>query len=213
MGQGFFDVIREYIPSIELILKYIGFIGILFVCYFIVSVIARYISFSITRKFPPEHQYIGKPLHQVFKVILFIVAVIALLWWRGIDVSHLVISAGLIGSVALYILKDPIENTMSAFLLIVQYKLKHDQEITIIASGGPYSGRLIALDLGHVFLKSKRKVYIIPNGTVSQSIIEINSRDASDLTASFLKRLKKEEKLLKNIEKEGKTIIKDIEKI
>lgn len=217
MAKFFSDVVFDmdsYVPMIERAFKNIAFIGLLIVCYFIVSYVAHFIAWKIARKLPPEHQYIGRPLHQIFKVVLFIPTAIGFFWWWGIDVSHLVISAGLIGGVLLFILRTPLENTMSAFFLIMQYRLKYNQEISIRSLGTVYSGKLIYLDLGHIFLQGDTgSVYVIPNGTVNASILELKAEDTKDLTSAFFLRGQREEQIIEEIEQKEENIVKDIEKI
>lgn len=158
----------EMLLSHEMITKILGTLVIAFL-FFCVHLLNNFVFSLIFKKFP---EYLRKPLQILrgfLRILVFIVATIAILESWGVDLKALIAGFGITGFIVTFAMRDFLTSILSGALILVYRPFKIGDRIKVTS----VEGVVKKIDIQYTTISEKGKDYSIPNTKISSDAIVI----------------------------------------
>jgi small-conductance mechanosensitive channel len=144
---------------------------VIFLFFFLLSIIIKNIILKISASPNLQRQQIGLLVASIIKGFIVIVGAITALGSMGINVSALVASVGLSGFALSFAMKDALSNLLAGVLVLVYQPFKIGQQIKVAGM----QGKVIQMSLRYTHLSGEAQEILIPNSSLlTQNIIIMN---------------------------------------
>jgi small-conductance mechanosensitive channel len=152
---------------------------LLFLGFFLASVIAEKLIRRIGHRADPMKQDVLKLIGQIAKITLIVLGAVTSLGTMGVNVSALVAGLGLTGFALGFAFKDALSNILAGVMILVYRPFHHGDQISVAG----FEGRVTGVDLRYTMLQADRKRFLIPNSILLTNALIVN--EAKEVEASL----------------------------
>lgn len=157
---------------------------ILILCFFwAISFLVRRIILHIGR-WTKANAVVLDLVLQVFRIAIWIFAIITALGALGIDVSALIAGVGIVGFAIGFAFKDVLSNVLSGLMLLYFRPFWIDDKVRVAGQ----LGIVTDIDLRYTTLDAEGKQVLIPNSTLFTNTVELLSRNPDPKNENLLRQ-------------------------
>ncbi len=163
--------LQNLITQIELFTPKAGVGMLIFLSFWVISIIIKRAIRGIGAKLAPSKKGVFTLVGQSAKGVLMILGAVMALGKMGINVTALVAGLGLTGFALGFALRDILSNVLAGALILVYRPFETNDRIVVAG----LEGMVTHIDLRYTTLQAENKKILIPNSTLFTNAISVLS--------------------------------------